>query len=233
MQIALRTTALWQSSMPAPHEDGREHGNWHAVLKLSRRVKWKAVAKNLRERGFYGRLALPQFHADIWRILRYVLCPSLKKSHSELDGDPYFSSTFPLEQMESKMRKYASASFRPSDMFNALRNLRPRLTSYQELIAWAEQQRQRGNGKFQEFMARQGPKMQPLFLSWQRQLPVKRLVCAMSPPDCAKLWTTCWSIMERVQAGSRSASCVFSSWGLRPRTTTSCFMVSPTLGRLV
>ena len=53
------------------------------------------------------------------------------------------------------MRKFSSASFRPSDMFNALRNLRPRLTSYQE--------RQRGNGKFQEFMARQGPKMQPLF----------------------------------------------------------------------
>ncbi|CAE7353878.1 unnamed protein product [Symbiodinium sp. CCMP2592] len=144
--------------------------HWHAVLKLSRRVKWKAVAKNLRERGFYGRLALPQFHADIWRILRYVLCPSFKKSHSELDGDPYFSSTFPLEQMESKMRKYSSASFRPSDMFNALRNLRPRLTSYQELIEWAEQQRQRGNGKFQEFMARQGPKMQPLFLSWQMML---------------------------------------------------------------
>ena len=144
--------------------------HWHAVLKLSRRVKWKAVAKNLRERGIYGRLALPQFHADIWRILRYVLCPSLKKSHSELDDDPYFSSTFPLEQMESKMRKFSSASFRPSDMFNALRSLRPRLTSYQELIAWAAQQRQRGNGKFQEFMARQGPKMQPLFLSWQTML---------------------------------------------------------------
>ena len=91
-------------------------------------------------------------------------CPPCQ---ADLDPDPYFSSRFPLTEMETRMKKFFQTAFRPSDMYNTIRRLGARISSYQDLVAWAQEQRRRGDPRFEQFMARQGPKMPALFGSWQ------------------------------------------------------------------
>ncbi|CAJ1367048.1 unnamed protein product [Effrenium voratum] len=152
---------------PSSRRGWERRMHWHAILKLTRRVKWKLLAAKLRGRGFFGHLALPQLNADFWRCLRYLVAPSLRKGQADLDPDPYFSSRFPLTEMETRMKKFFQTAFRPSDMYNTIRRLGARISSYQDLVAWAQEQRRRGDPRFEQFMARQGPKMPALFGSWQ------------------------------------------------------------------
>ena len=142
--------------------------HWHALLKLSRRVKWRLVASKLRGLGLRGHLSFPQLHADYFRVLRYLLVPSLKKGQGELDDNPYFSSKFPLEVLDTRMKKFFQATFRPSDMYQIVK--KHGFTSFTELCDWAKLQSKRGNKNYELFLARQGPKMRPLFDSWKQLL---------------------------------------------------------------
>ena len=117
--------------------------HWHALLKLTRRMKWKALARQLREKDLYGHLALPRLHADFFRCLRYLVAPTTRKGQDQLDANPYFSSGFPVDMMEKRMRKYFNMSLRPSDMCSVVRQMK--FSRYQQLIDWAVDQRQRGN----------------------------------------------------------------------------------------
>ena len=140
--------------------------HWHAALRLNRRCKWKLIAKKMRNEGIYGHLSVPHNNADYWRIVRYIVAPSLKKPQRELDPDVYLSSSFPVVELESKMRKFCNVSLRPTDFYQALRQL-PNITSYQDLVMWCRDQTKKGNGKFESFLARQGSKMPGLFAAWQ------------------------------------------------------------------
>jgi len=142
--------------------------HWHALLKLSRRVKWRLVASKLRGLGLWGHLSFPQLHADYFRVLRYLLVPSLNKGPAELDDNPYFSSKFPLEVLDTRMKKFFQATFRPSDMYQIAK--KHGFTSFTELCDWAKLQSTRGNKNYELFLARQGPKMKPLFDSWKQLL---------------------------------------------------------------
>ena len=142
--------------------------HWHALLKLTRRIKWKALARQLREKRLFGHLALPRLHADFFRCLRYLVAPTTRKGQDQLDPNPYFSSHFPVDMMEKRMRKYFNISLRPSDMYSIVRQMK--FTSYQQLIDWALEQRRRGNGIYEKFLAKQGQKMPGLFASWMQIL---------------------------------------------------------------
>ncbi|CAE7311355.1 unnamed protein product, partial [Symbiodinium sp. CCMP2456] len=142
--------------------------HWHALLKLTRRIKWKALARQLREKHLFGHLALPRLHADFFRCLRYLVAPTTRKGQDQLDSNPYFSSQFPVDMMEKRMRKYFNISLRPSDMYSIVRQMK--FTSYQQLIDWAVEQRRRGNSIYEKFLAKQGQKMPGLFASWMQIL---------------------------------------------------------------
>ncbi|CAE7554966.1 unnamed protein product, partial [Symbiodinium natans] len=142
--------------------------HWHAVLKLSRRIKWKALARRLRAKGLYGHLALPRMHADFFRCLRYLLAPTPRKGQQQLDENPYFSSAFPMDMMEKRMKKFMNVSVRPSDVCSIVRRMK--FTRFQELVDWCKAQRKRGNGVYEAFLAKQGQKMPGLFASWQQIL---------------------------------------------------------------
>jgi hypothetical protein len=146
--------------------------HFHVLLKLTRRVKWLAIAKDLRARDFYGRLSIPTRHSQYWHIFSYIYVPSLKKPLTELDPDPFLSSSFPVDELEKKFKKalFAKQQVRAWDFFQVLRKLGAAIRSYQDLVAWADLQRKRGLPEFEKFLVRQGPKMLPLFRSWQMLL---------------------------------------------------------------
>lgn len=167
---------LWYGCFKEVHKSSlrlwekREH--YHVVLKLCRRVRWKLLAAQLRSRKIFGHLSLPRRHADVWRILSYVYCPSLRKGVEELDDDPLFSSSFPMDQLEKKFkqRMFGLTQLRPAEFYSALTKLVHLPETYADLVCWAAQQEKRGNGAYSNFLVRQGAKAPGLFQAWRHLL---------------------------------------------------------------
>jgi hypothetical protein len=140
--------------------------HYHVVIKLACRVKPMRVARDLRSKGLYGHLCIPKRHVQVWPIMSYVYCPSLKKPLDELDPDPYLSSNFPVSELEKRFAKamVGRVEVRAWDMYHAVKKLGCR--RYNDFVDWCELQAKRGLPQFQKFLVRQGPKMRPLFASW-------------------------------------------------------------------
>ena len=170
---ALAFYAVFKEFHAASPKCWERKAHYHLVLKLERRVRWKRLAAELRSAGIFGHLAIPRRNADIWRVLAYCYVPSPRKSISELDSDPLFSSKFPMAEMEKKLRvKLQKTQLRPSDFFEVVRR-RPELETFSDLISWAQDMRSRGVHQYQDFMARHGSRKFPLggcqsnvFLFW-------------------------------------------------------------------
>ena len=146
--------------------------HYHIILRLARRVKWKRHAAQLRTHGVYGHLSIPTRHADVWRIFAYCYVPTLKKPLTELDPDPLFSSSFPLAEMERRLkgRLATDQRIRPWDFYQMLRRLGDTVATFSDLVEWTKLQKARGLDGYERFLAQQGPKMPSLFASWQRLL---------------------------------------------------------------
>ena len=75
-----------------------------------------------------------------------------------------------MAEMEKKFRgKLQRAALRPSEFFEVVRQ-HPELQTFNDLVGWAQLQRSQGVKLYQDFMARQGGRMAPLFASWKELL---------------------------------------------------------------
>ena len=170
-------------------------------MKLKRRVKWVNLARELRAHGMFTYLSIPKLFLDFWRCLAFCYVPSARKPLAELDPDPLLSSEFPIAELEMLKKN-------------------PHTQTLDDCIAFAQEQQSEGLGQFMQFMARQGPKMGPQFVSWRRlivgrntqkslrdaglaiwsQAAQSDCVCP-SVKNCSKVLTTWWPFMRRTVKG--------------------------------
>ena len=106
--------------------------------------------------------------------------------------DPLLSSGFPVDVMEKKMaqRRQSLTRLRPYEFFQILQRHRKDLASYEDLIAWAQQQANRGVDSFQRFMAQQGTRMPGLFGAWTKLQEIRSCYEAEKRSRRLKLWRT-------------------------------------------